>query len=563
MKETKLFIITGLAIIVFILFPYFYLNTNAFLIIHDNLDGEFVYSHLLKTTNLLFSFNGNTIVPNVMNGIPRSSFHSEFSFIRLLFYLFPSFWAYIINSVLVRIIGFAGMYLLAKDYLIKRSNIKIIIFFAALFSIIPVFTLYGLSVMGQPILMWAFLNLSYGRKKYVNWLIILFFPFYVHFALIAPFILFAIGAYGLFELFSKNKKIKKYYFIGLGFLFFCFIIANFVTLKNFLFPGDYIAHRTEMITQPYSLRSAIKRFIYTFTSGNDNSSSFIAIPIYLFATLILFSVRKVRKKMIFIAIPIVLIGAISLFDSIYPFITYSLENTFHILRSFQFNRFTFLIPMLWFIILGITLSYSINRIRPTILYSFLILQTLFIIWPNKELKYNYAKIILNKNHTENIPSFKSFYASNLFSNISKFINKPKKDYRVVSLGIHPSIAQYNGFYTLDSYQNNYPLKYKHEFREIIDKELNKNEDIRIYFDDWGNRCYLFSSELKNSCYVNCLKNSNIRVDNLEINTAALMKMGGEYILSAVPITNYDDIHLKFLNKFSDKEAMWDIYLYKL
>ena len=69
---------------------------------------------------------------------------------------------------------------------------------------------------------------------------------------------------------------------------------------------------------------------------------------------------------------------------------------------------------------------------------------------------------------------------------------PVEDYRVASIGIHPAIAQYNGFYTLDTYNNFYPLSYKHEFRKIIEKELEKNKKIRNYFDAWGGRCYFFT-----------------------------------------------------------------------
>ncbi|MBO5281674.1 MAG: hypothetical protein J6B43_00890, partial [Lachnospiraceae bacterium] len=62
----------------------------------------------------------------------------------------------------------------------------------------------------------------------------------------------------------------------------------------------------------------------------------------------------------------------------------------------------------------------------------------------------------------------------------------------MSLGITPAAALYNGFYCLDGYSNLYPLEYKHEFREIIARELEKSEGVRVYFDAWGNRCYLFN-----------------------------------------------------------------------
>ncbi len=562
-KDTKLFFVSGIALLFIFLFPYIYLGIGSYLTIHDNLDSEFVFLHLLKSTGLLFGFDGNTIVPNVMNGIPRSFFHSEFSFIRLLFLIFPSFWAYVINSVLIRMIGFMGMYLFAKDYLMKGSNTKAIIAISALFSFIPIYSVYGLSVMGQPILIWAFLNLCYNHRSILNWLIISAFPFYAHIAMIAPFIVAALSIYGIYRFTNKNLTINKSYFIGLGILICGFLIANIITLKSFIWPGDYISHRSAWVAEPYSIKNALIDFYTIFAKGQYHSSSFTALPIYLFALVTFFIVKNDLKKIKILALPIVIIGIISLFAATYPIICFKMQNFSHILLSFQFSRIEFLIPVLWFIILGISVQYTFQKLHPVIIPSFLIVQFLFIAWQNEELRYNYAKTIFAKEYAEKIPGFKSFYAAELFGEVATFINKPKSEYRVVSLGMFPSIAQYNGFYTLDSYQNNYPLKYKQEFREIIASELNKNNELRQYYDDWGSRCYLFSAELRNTCNLTCSKKCGSRADSLDINSSALKKMGGEYIFSAVPIINYEQLQLNFLKKFSDINSEWDIYLYKI
>jgi hypothetical protein len=75
--------------------------------------------------------------------------------------------------------------------------------------------------------------------------------------------------------------------------------------------------------------------------------------------------------------------------------------------------------------------------------------------------------------------------------LKKGVGKPIQDYRVVSIGLHPAVAQYNGLYTLDTYNNFYPLSYKHQFLNIIAPELNKNKSLKSYFDLWGGRCYIF------------------------------------------------------------------------
>ena len=102
--------------------PIFILGEKSFITIHDNLDSEFIFYHILKVTENLFPFNNPTIVPNIFDGLSTNYFHSEFSFIRVLFYIFPSFWAYVLNSLIIRIIGIVGISLLIRDYF-KAQNI--------------------------------------------------------------------------------------------------------------------------------------------------------------------------------------------------------------------------------------------------------------------------------------------------------------------------------------------------------------------------------------------------------------------------------------------------------
>ena len=96
-----------------------------------------------------------------------------------------------------------------------------------------------------------------------------------------------------------------------------------------------------------------------------------------------------------------------------------------------------------------------------------------------------------------------------FERIDRYIGKEKSTYKVVSVGIHPSVALYNGFYTLDGYSNNYDVEYKHEFGNIINKELEKKSEINSYFWGWGNRCYAFSADIGKD-----ITNFNLQKKNL-------------------------------------------------
>lgn len=138
----------------------------------------------------------------------------------------------------------------------------------------------------------------------------------------------------------------------------------------------------------------------------------------------------------------------------------------------------------------------------------------------------------------------------------------KEDYRVVSLGIAPAAALYNGFYCLDGYSNNYTLEYKHAFRQIIEPELDKSEYLTEYFDDWGNRCYLFSAEIPGYYTV---RKGGFYFADFSMNTDAFSELGGEYLFSAAYIENPEKTGLKLLREepFETNDSYYKIYLYGL
>ena len=138
----------------------------------------------------------------------------------------------------------------------------------------------------------------------------------------------------------------------------------------------------------------------------------------------------------------------------------------------------------------------------------------------------------------------------------------KSQYKVASLGIDPSAALYHGFYCVDGYSNNYDVEYKHAFRKVIAPELERNAWLKKYFDEWGNRCYLFSNELPG--YYNIEKGS-FWYSDLQIDTAALKGLGCDYILSAAYVVNAQEIGLELLQEeaVATPESYYQIYIYKI
>ncbi|RZK54346.1 MAG: hypothetical protein EOO59_11540 [Hymenobacter sp.] len=163
------------------------------------------------------------------------------------------------------------------------------------------------------------------------------------------------------------------------------------------------------------------------------------------------------------------------------------------------------------------------------------------------------------------PSYEAFVAPGLLAQVARFIYQQTGQrppaYRVASLGLPPAVAQLNGFYTLDSYQNNYPLPYKHAFRPLIAGELAKSPALAAYFDAWGNRCYLFSAELGRDFRVG--KQPGRTVQHWAFGAAAFRHLGGRYVLSAARLARPAESGLRLLGVFDDSAAYWRLYLYEV
>ena len=114
--------------------------------------------------------------------------------------------------------------------------------------------------------------------------------------------------------------------------------------------------------------------------------------------------------------------------------------------------------------------------------------------------------------------------------------------KVASLGVDPMIAAMNDIYVIDGYHQIYPLSYKIKFRKIIEDELNQNQKLKKYYDEWGNRVYLFFSDKK----------------NLLINFKEAKKVGAEFIISSFSI-NHKNLQLAC----PDCNYSNELFLYKI
>ena len=321
------------------------------------------------------------------------------------------------------------------------------------------------------------------------------------------------------------------------------------------FNPNFVSHRVEFLGYPNNFLMILGRSARSFIFSNTSAKSLH----WIIAICVLIALAFQRFKNRFLLLLIFVIALSCLFgetikglDLLVP-----LKESFSLINSFGFDKVNFMLPVVWFIAFAVSLKVILKR-KPVVAWIFIFLQIAFLFcyteWDIQE--GGIGTLLSNK------MSYREFYSTKLFDEIDDFIGLPKESYSVASIGLHPGIAQYNGFYTVDSYQSNYSLDYKHRFREVIEKELDKSPlHLKRYFDGWGSRCYVFVAELPLPYYYT--KDLNAVVKNLELNTVALKELGGEFVFSSVEILNAEQTGLKLLKVFERNDSPWKIWLYKI
>jgi len=532
--------------------PYLILWENSHILIHDNLDGNFVIFKVLLESGHIFSSNKAIIEP-FMGGLSRSSFPLEFNFTILWFWLFGPFGAYIFERALIPVVAFLGMFLLLRRHIVPGpQNIIIQTGVALTFALLPFWPFGGLSVAGLPFLLYAFLNLRSGDISVFDWIFIAIYPFYASLIAAGVFIIAVLGSTALYDL-LRTKRLNWNMVLGLAIICALFILTHYRLFSSFLFDSGYISHRHEFgpTAGPQDLKMSIRAFIDIFLHGQYHAHSlhdFSILPTIIFALILMYKFRQTTKS--YVAILVFLV-ATSFFYGFWGWKEIAWFNGYVVsIIPIQLQRFHWLHPLLWSLLFAMSLSFISDHLKigRYFVFIFIGIQIVYV--------FSYHEIRKNRS----TPSYQAFFAKDLFADVKDYINRPVRDYRIVSVGIHPSVTQYNGFYTLDGYSSDYPLEYKHKFRKIIAPELRKNEKHRLYFDNWGCRAYIFPAQ--EIGYLN-RKTNKVVIDRLELNVDVLKSLGGQYIMSAVLLNPEKNPEYALMKAFTNEKSAWNIYLYRV
>jgi len=554
MKEKKYFLLVLTAVLFLIYFsPYIIKGKNTFVQIHDNLnqinqfsifDGKF-QGGLLPSEKI-----PDATLPGV-NPIFRVGQIS----LSKLFFSFDYFWGYVLNEFLYRLLGFLGFFYLLRIFTKKTSfpdYLLILISFS--FIALPFWSPGHLSISGIPLLILAFYHFYHRKNLLISYLIVILYAFYSNFFASGIFIFFII-IFAFIYLFLK-RKLNRHLIWGVVLLFVGLMISHY---PFFLIQFVYKI-QTNRISQSFSglgFSATLKRIFSHFISSHIASQSFhsrFILQSSVMFMFLLFFYRKFRHLKLILLLWTFLLFSSFIYGIYYyqPFLDF--YNKLEI--GFRLERFYFLNPAIWYLLWGILLIefYQIMKNKKTaqiILLIFISLQIGYC------LKNSTLMAYLGK------PTFKEFFSKEQFSAIEAKLEGNKNDYRVGCIGFFPSVANYNGFKTIDSFSVYYPLEFKQKFYEIIKDELKQNPEVEDFFQNWGIHVFLFDDKIAKYYYDQDYIKQNIREIKCDLNIEELGKFKVKYLFSTAEISNAEKIGLEEICKSNDSKFYYRFFVYEI
>lgn len=590
------FFICITALILYLL-PFIIYGENNYIRVHDNLDITVPSLKILANSGMIFA-GSMEIVPNMMGGLPRLVYGSEFNYLLWLFVFFKPFTAMFINEILIHFVAYFSMLALLQTILrsqdVEFKNI-IIHLSSLLFALIPFFPATGLGVALLPYALSIFLKIRLREERWLEWGALLLIPLFSSFVLVYLFFLFTIGMMFTVEM-GLNKKVHWRLLIALSGMSIIFLLIEYRLVYEMVIGQNFISHRSEFVRKSVDLIDAYRGAQNAFLFGQSHSINLQFF--YLLATLnlaIFVGWSKSRLSLwiswiivvlfvgslfsglweivlmskyyfpTFLILILVSLGVDKSFRVFYALLLFAIccsvwyglwyyqgwiefSKTISLLHIFDFSRFILLLTPVWYLLFAFGSMVIVKKIR----FGIVIVAIVSLLQFNQA--YESAEFFQNSKGL----TYQKFYDEALFEEIKNFIGQEPSRYCVASVGIHPAVSLYNGFYTLDGYAANYPLSYKHQFTKLVEKNFLFNPNAYTFIENWGSKCYLIAGEYGYDEY----QRGGI-INNFYFNAELFYAMGGRYLFSGYKINNAAENHLQLQKVFSSSKSYWTVYLYKI
>ncbi|MCA8829966.1 DUF6044 family protein [Hymenobacter pini] len=538
---------------------------RTYILIDDNLDTELAVPYVLVQEGKALDYSPGTEVARLLEGIPRNALRPGLQPLVGLMAVLPPLPAYLLHELLVRLAGLLGMYALLRRYWLRQpASAADCAGLALAWAVLPTYTAYGLSVLGQPWVVWALLNLRARRQIGLSFAALAGFALWSSLVLAGVFVLGAGGVAILADA-VRTRRVGWYPVLGLVVMSGAYLVVEYPLVSSLLVQRQFVPHRLEFDfarLAPGGVGAGLAGAVRYFLLGQYHAGLFARVVPLLAAGLAVglsrgAGVSQLRRQLVSI---LLVLGAAALFCGFYPQLVGVAQRSVPALAAFNLSRIHFLTPLAWFGVLVLSLQYlSTGRVAGVLIG----LQLLVGLGMNTEWTLNVRHLLGRLPASE--PTYAAFVAPNLFQEVQRDIlartGQAPADYRVACLGLPPAVASLNNFYTLDAYLNNYPLTYKHAFRPIIAGELAKSPELAAYFDAWGNRCYLFSAELGKNFRVASLPGRTVQ--RWAFNAAAFRQLGGRYVVSAVRLAGPQESGLRQFGHYARPGAYWQLWVYEV
>lgn len=534
----------ALLILLIYLSPNIFFAGRARYLVHDNLNSNHVWLKNLAESGLLCGPSQSKIL-RTHDGLERGCYPSELNVIPWLYELFPDEVAYNINICIIHLIAFIGMLLLLRRHVLSDDNYGIALFCSLLFALLPFWPSAGLSIAGQPLVLFAMLNVLRGDHRFFNFLVVLLFPFYSSFFFSNAFFIVALGILWIVDAMC-NKRLSIP-FISMLILFGVVSIACEYRLLFLKLHDNFVFNRDIVGVGSLNFMGVLSVALLHFLKGHYHYHGYQFPFIPLLVCLALFCRPKSREKSLLVVFT-VCCALLSLLFSVFQW-----SSLLHLLGPLMPSfpmRFHALAPLTWYCLLALSCNVIIQA-QPRLKNAIFVLLSALVLWSFAPLG---RSDLSGSEFPENtfygtfvVPSSSEYtttaryYQVSLFKQISQKI--PKAGF-VGCLGIESIVAQYNGYNTVGGYYPLYSLRFMHSFESVVHSELTKDKrrfNIK--------RPELFSYELQHHI---------LPIHNLAWNFDTLRSMHCSYIFSSAPIRVKE---LTDEQVFSSDDAK--LYVYRL
>jgi hypothetical protein len=475
---------------------------------------------LAESGQLLAS--NHAVVPQALNGLERGYYPSELNVLPWFYMFFSPLVAYNINICLIHLIAFIGMLLLLKQHVLQKDQEALAYWCALLFAILPFWPGAGISIAGQPLLIFALLNLTAKKNTASSLGIILVFPFYSSFFFSNAFFIAAAGIYWIYLLYQTKSLNAAFLFALIGFT--AISVGCEYRLIQLRFIDHVLTNREDLGIGSLNLFGIAKVFLRHFIFGHYHFHSY-QFPLLIIMVILSLIMVKQKANRIHLLSLIFITGLISVLFALFQWKSF-IAIIADVLPLFQM-RFQALSPVAWHVLFSFAASILLVE-KPAFkvpVFVCILAAILFSFFPLKRTDYygsDYAENSFFRtwvdSSNEDFQTFDSFYQTDLFNKVAQSI--PKREY-IGCLGFSSEIAQYNGYKTIGGYYPIYPLDYFERMQSCIGAELEKGEK-KMH----TKRPELYSFELQQN---------KKPIQNLSWNFDTLRNMHCSHIFSSVPI----------------------------